>query len=268
MNDFALDINDTLVWRSDRVAAEALPLAAAQGLCDAATELRAPITGGSVFGTLLNDSLALAELGDAVHAAPYKAPPKAPILYIKPANTQVGHGAPIPVPAGAEGLWAGAALGVVIGKTACRVTAADAMAHIAGYTVVTDFSVPHDSFYRPALPCKVRDRSCAIGPWVRAQQQVTNPDNLAIRVEVDGKVCLEATTATLIRSVATLLCDVSEFMTLAPGDILLAGVPAGIPVVTAGQTVAVEIDQVGRLENRLVTATEFYQPMSQSGETL
>lgn len=268
MNDFALNINDTLVWHRDAIAAEALPLAAAQGLCDAACELRAPVTGGTVFGTLLNDSVALAELGDAVHADPYKAPPKAPILYIKPANTQVGHGAKIPLPEGEKGLWAGAALGIVIGKTACRVTPANAMAHIAGYTVVTDFSVPHDSFYRPALPCKVRDRSCAIGPWVRAQRQVADPDNLAIRIEVDGEVCLEATTATLIRSVATLLCDVSEFMTLAPGDILLAGVPAGIPVVTAGQTVTVDIDQVGRLENRLVTAAEFYQPMPQLGDTL
>ena len=104
---------------------------------------------GTVYGTLLNYHDALEALGEQVHAAPYKAAPKAPILYIKPRNTLVGHGDPILVPADAPELEMGATLGVVIGRTACRVHADQALDHVAGYTIVNDVSVPHASFYRP-----------------------------------------------------------------------------------------------------------------------
>ena len=75
---------------------------------------------GQVFGVLLNHRPALAALGDAVHAAPYKAPPRAPVLYLKPRNTQVGEGVAVEVPADVPALEVGAALGLVIGRTAAR----------------------------------------------------------------------------------------------------------------------------------------------------
>ncbi len=80
-----------------------------------------PPTRGTVYGTLLNHRDALVALGDQVNAAPYKAPPKAPILYIKPRNTVVGHRVPVVVPADVAELEMGATLGVVIGRTASRV---------------------------------------------------------------------------------------------------------------------------------------------------
>mgnify|MGYP003542233020 CR=1 FL=1 len=83
-----------------------------------------PPARGTVYGTLLNHRDALAALGEQVNAAPYKAPPKAPILYIKPRNTVVGHRVPAVVPADATELEMGATLGVVIGRTASRVNAA------------------------------------------------------------------------------------------------------------------------------------------------
>ncbi len=104
---------------------------------------------GTVYGTLLNYRGALAALGEAVHKPPYKAPPKAPVLYIKPANTWIGDGAPIPVPSDAEALQMGAALGVVIGRTACRVPVEAALDYVAGYVVVNDVSVPHDELLPP-----------------------------------------------------------------------------------------------------------------------
>lgn len=215
-----------------------------------------PPVAGTVYGALLNFRGALAALGDAVHAPPYHAPPKAPVLHVKPANTLIGHGAPIPVPEDAPELEIGASLAVVIGRTACRVSARDALAHVAGYTVANDLSVPHADHFRPAVRARCRDGFCPIGPWVVAARRVPDPDALAIRVFVDGEAVQEATTADLVRPVARLIADVTEFMTLSPGDVLLVGTPAGAPRARAGQRVAIAIDGVGRLENPLVAERE------------
>ena len=210
------------------------------------------LVSGTVYGVLLNYRGALAALGDAVRQPPYKAPPKAPVLYIKPANTWIGHGAPIPVPADADALEMGAALGVVLGRAACRVTAESALDHVAGYTVANDVSVPHDSYYRPSIRFKCRDGFCPIGPGIIDRVRVPDPDALAVRVFVDGALRQQNTTANLIRSTARLIADITEFMTLSPGDVLLTGVPENAPLARAGQRVAIEIEGVGRLENPLV----------------
>ena len=207
---------------------------------------------GVVYGTLLNHRAALQALGDAVNLPPYKAPPRAPVLYVKPRNTLSHHGADVLVPADAPLLEAGGTLGVVMARTACRVSEAEALDFVAGYTVLNDISVPHDSFYRPSLRFKVRDGFCPIGPTVVPRSQVANPDALQIRVEVDGKRVQQASTADMIRPLARLLAEVTEFMTLQPGDVLAVGVPHGAPRVRAGQTVTIEIEGVGRLQNRFV----------------
>src|ERR1700758_3062779 len=141
---------------------------------------RSPVTG-AVYGTLLNDRAALAALGEAVHAAPYKAPPKAPILYLKPRNTLAGHRARVAVPDDALGVEVGASLGIVIGRTATRVSAEQAFDYIAGYTLVADLSVPHASVYRPSVRFRARDGFCVIGPAVVAARHIAAPDNLAIK---------------------------------------------------------------------------------------
>lgn len=210
-----------------------------------------PPTRGTVYGTLLNNADALAALGDRVLAAPYKAPPRAPVLYIKPRNTLAGHRMPVVVPADVAELEIGATLGVVIGTTACRVAVADALAHVAGYTVVNDLSIPHESYYRPSLRFKCRDGFCPIGPSIVAKKLVSDP---IIRVEVDGVEVRRIGSGGLIRPVAQLIADVTEFMTLRPGDVLMTGVAANAPRARAGQRVAVTIDGVGRLETPLVAA--------------
>ena len=204
---------------------------------------------GTVYGVLLNYRGALAALGDAVSQPPYKAPPKAPVLYIKPANTRIGHGAPIPVPAEAPELEIGASLAVVIGRTACRVAPERALDHVAGYAIANDVSVPHESYYRPSIRFKCRDGFCPIGPRLIERREIANPDALAIRVLVDGVLKQENTTVNTIRQVARLIAEVTDFMTLSPGDILLTGVPEHAPRARAGQRVAIEIDGLGRLEN-------------------
>lgn len=210
-----------------------------------------PNPRGTVYGTLLNHRDALAALGDQVHAAPYKAPPKAPVLYIKPRNTWSQPGAAVAVPGDVPELEMGATLGLVIGRTACRVSAADAFSYVAGYVVMNDISVPHDSFYRPSIRHKCRDGFCPIGPVVPANALI-HPDNLAITVALDGVVVHRSSTAGMIRPVAQLLADVTEFMTLHPGDVLAVGVGAGSPRARAGQRVRITIEGVGQLEHTLV----------------
>src|SRR5690349_5562155 len=90
---------------------------------------------GVVYGTLLNHRPALAALGDAVNQPPYQAPPRAPVLYLKPRNTLAGDGDDVVVPSDAPELQVGASLGIVVGRTACRVPARDALDHVAGYTI-------------------------------------------------------------------------------------------------------------------------------------
>jgi len=206
---------------------------------------------GTVYGTLLNFRGALEALGDAVHQPPLKAPPKAPILYIKPRNTHAGDGDAVALPPGVDALEFGASLALVIGRTACRVAERDALEHVAAYAIVNDVSVPHPSYYRPALRFKCRDGFCPIGPTV-PRNAVEDPDALAIEVEVDGKIVQRDHTATLIRPVAKLLADVTEFMTLAPGDLLMVGVPAGAPRLRAGQRATIRIEQLGELRNHVV----------------
>ncbi|MEY2684456.1 MAG: hypothetical protein RJA09_1600 [Pseudomonadota bacterium] len=213
-----------------------------------------PVFRGTVYGTLLNHHSALAALGDQVHAAPYKAPPKAPVLYIKPRNTWAQPGAAVVVPDDAPELEMGATLGLVIGRTACRVTATDALSFVAGYVVMNDISVPHAAVYRPSMRFKCRDGFCPMGPVVPASATI-NPDALTITVAIDSTVVHRSSTVGLIRPVAQLLADVTEFMTLHPGDVLAVGVAAGAPLARAGQRVSIAIEGIGELEHTLVAET-------------
>lgn len=212
-----------------------------------------PVTG-VVYGTLLNFRGALAALGDSVHTPPYQAPPSAPILYIKPANTLAAHGSAVELAPGESAVEIGAALGIVIGRRATRIDAARADDYIAGYTVVSDVSVPHASYYRPAVRHKCRDGYCPIGPWVTPREAAGDPGALDIVVRINGEARQRNHTANLIRPVAQLLADVTAFMSLEAGDVLLAGVPEGAPLAGAGDSVEIEIARVGCLRHTVVAA--------------
>jgi 5-oxopent-3-ene-1,2,5-tricarboxylate decarboxylase / 2-hydroxyhepta-2,4-diene-1,7-dioate isomerase len=235
------------VLADHRIHLEAEPLARdvdareAGALLARGARCRPPV-GGAVYGTLLNDRAALEALGDAVNAAPYKAPPRAPVLYVKPRNTFAGHGAQVVVPDDEAGVQIGGSLGIVIGRTACRVSAEDALAFVAGYTIVADLCVPHASVYRPSVRFRARDGFCVIGPAVVARRHVDHADALGIAINIEGKETFRANTSASIRNVARLLADVTDFMTLAPGDVITLGVPHGAPVAHAGDTIHVEID--------------------------
>ncbi len=208
---------------------------------------------GVVYGTLLNHRSALAEVGAKASEPPYRGAPRAPVLYMKPRNTLALSGDAVEIPAGMSELEVGGCLGLVIGRTACRVPKAHALQHVAGYLLVNDVSVPHDSFYRPSIRFKARDGFCPLGPAVVPRDGI-DPDALSLRTLVDGVLVQTSSMAELVRSAATLLADVTEFMTLSPGDVLALGVARPAPRVRAGQRVDIVADALGCLSNEFVAA--------------
>jgi 5-oxopent-3-ene-1,2,5-tricarboxylate decarboxylase/2-hydroxyhepta-2,4-diene-1,7-dioate isomerase len=207
---------------------------------------------GTVYGALLNHRTALHALGDAVNQPPYNRPPQAPVLYLKPRNTLAADGEPVVVPPGVAELEIGASLGLVIGRPSSHLPEGKAIEHLAGYLIVNDVSVPHLQYYRPSIPFKARDGFCPLGPRVVSRAAIANPDALTIRIYVDGELRQTVTTSELVRPVAKLLADVTDFMTLLPGDVLATGVASPAPRLRAGQRACIEIEGLGRLENPFV----------------
>lgn len=203
---------------------------------------------GQVYGALLNDPADLAALGDAIHQPPYKAPPAHPVLHVRPRNTLAGNGDAVIVPAAFEQLQTGATLALLIGQPVCRAAKEQAAAAIAGVALANDLRVPHDSHYRPAVRFRARDGFCPIGPRVAALTELGCAlAALRLRVQVDGSAVQTIALDDWVRDAATLVADVSQFMTLHTGDLLMLGSHHGSPLVRAGQTVAIDaIDPQGQ----------------------
>jgi 5-oxopent-3-ene-1,2,5-tricarboxylate decarboxylase/2-hydroxyhepta-2,4-diene-1,7-dioate isomerase len=203
---------------------------------------------GVVFGVALNYRGQLDAWLPRFDKPPYQKPPQTPVLFIKTPNTVSADGAVIPLPAGLAALQPGPALGLVMGRRAHRLSAAEALDAVAGYVVANEVSLAEDTFYRPAIQAKCRDGFCPLGAMVPSAQ-VGNPHGLAIRVYVDGELKQQNNTANLITRIPELLEFMTSFMTLEAGDVVLTGVPEGRVDVAAGQTVTIEIERVGRLQN-------------------
>ncbi|WP_212632049.1 fumarylacetoacetate hydrolase family protein [Pseudomonas sp. KB-10] len=206
------------------------------------------VATGTLFGIALNYKGLLESRLAEFNEPPYQKPPVKPVLFIKTPNTRNGDGQAVVAPAG-ERLQPGPALGVVIGKTASRVAEQDALTHVAGYVIVNDFSLPEESYYRPAVKAKCRDGFCALSDEV---VELNDPHDLTLKLWVNGEVRQENTTANFVRSIPRLIAELSEFMTLHEGDVLITGTPEGRVDVQPGDEVIVEISGLGRLTNHIV----------------
>lgn len=213
-----------------------------------------PATTGTVFGIALNDKTLYAGLEAAFNDKPYVTPPTRPVLHIKTPNTHIGYGAAIPAPADGTTIYAGPSLGIVIGKRATRVSEAEALEFVGGYTVVNEVSLAETSFYRPAVKAKCRDGFCPIGPWMVDAADVANPNALSIVTSVNGEKTHATNTDQLRYGVAELVSYLSSFMTLEVGDLIIAGTPERRPslALKAGDRVSIDIEAVGVLENPVV----------------
>lgn len=202
---------------------------------------------GTVYGVVLNDRGSLARFGATLDAAPYKGAPKAPAMYLKPANTVVGDGATARLPKGESAVEIGATVGIVIGAPAARLSADATADVVAGYLLVADLSLPHASYYRPAIREKCFDGACPVAATVVPAARVGTLGALTLTTFVDGVPVGERSLGELVRDVPRLLADVTEFMTLSVGDLLLVGVEYQAPQAAVGSRVRIEAGPLGSL---------------------
>lgn len=207
---------------------------------------------GTVYGVLLNFRGELQALAPQMNEPPYKAAPRAPVLYIKPANTWSAQGAAIALPASVPQVEIGATIAMVMGQDAQEVNAGDTLKHIAGYVLMNDLSVPHASFYRPPVKYKCLDGFLGVGPACIAAQAAGDPSRFTLEVRVNGALKQSLDFANLARNAAQLLADVSDFMTLQRGDILMLGCDAGRPLARAGDRIEIAAPGFQALHNTLV----------------
>ena len=213
------------------------------------------LAAGTVYGVLLNSKDEWAAWTAQMNEPPYKAPPQAPVLYIKTANTWSACGATIAMPARAPEVEIGASLALVIGTPAHQVSTDHALAHVGGYVLVNDLSLPHASYYRPPVKYKNLDGFLGIGPRCATPDEVGDPNRLRLEVRVDGQLQQTVDLGRMLRPAAQLIADVSEFMTLRHGDVLLLGLGDRRPLARAGQHVEIRaagLDALGVLTNTLV----------------
>ena len=177
-----------------------------------------------------------------------------PLVFLKGPGSLVGHQGHTRRPAGVAFMHYECELAVVIGRPAKGVKAADAMAHVAGYTVCNDYAVRDhlENWYRPNLRVKNRDGGTVLGPWFVPAADVPDPHALQLRTRVNGRITQQGNTAQMIHGVPALIEYLSSFMTLQPGDVLLTGTPDGVVNVAEGDEVVCEIDGIGRLVNHIV----------------
>ncbi|RUL88124.1 fumarylacetoacetate hydrolase family protein [Tautonia sociabilis] len=192
-----------------------------------------------------------------------------PYVFMKPASTVIGHGDEVVIPSiSPDGIDWECELGVVIGAECKRVSEADALRFVAGYTVLNDVS---DRGFRPNPGRKPRERDaffdwlhgkwhdtfCPMGPCVRSADSLADPQRLAVRLWVDDERMQDGNTAQMIFPVAAIVSFISSIVTLQPGDVIGTGTPSGTGkgrgrFLKPGQVMTAEIEGIGRLVNPVV----------------
>jgi ureidoglycolate lyase len=203
-------------------------------------------------------------LNYADHAAEsgLKVPPE-PVVFMKATSAICGPDDEVEIPRGSEQTDWEVELGVVIGKPAKYVDEADALDHVAGYCVINDVSERDFQTKRSGqwTKGKSHDTFGPIGPWLVTKDEVPDPQNLAMWLEVDGHRYQDGSTRTMVYGVAFLVSYLSRFMSLQPGDIISTGTPPGVgmgrkpPVfLRAGQTIRLGVEGLGEQTQRTVQA--------------
>lgn len=189
--------------------------------------------------------------------------PSEPVLFLKPTSALCGPHDDVEIPRGAEKTDWEVELGIVIGKTAKYVSEADALEHVAGYCVVNDVSERAFQLERGGQwdKGKAHDTFAPLGPWLVTADEVADPQDLSLWLEVDGHRYQDGSTRTMIFGVAHLVSYISQFMSLHPGDVISTGTPPGVgfgqrPQVylRAGQVMTLGISGLGEQRQRTVAA--------------
>ena len=218
-------------------------------------KLLAPLIPTDILCIGLNYREHAAESGSAI--------PTNPMLFIKSSNTLNNPFDPIPLPRRSDQIAYVGELAVIIGKTAKDVSRKNALDYVLGYTCANDVSA-RDWQREKSLGGgqfargKSFDGFCPLGPWIVTRDEIPNPNALHLKTTLNGQIMQDHTTGDMIFDVPELIASLSSTMTLRPGAVILTGTPQGVgfarkpPVwMKDGDTVVIEIEKIGRLENPL-----------------
>ncbi|MFF2201850.1 fumarylacetoacetate hydrolase family protein [Streptomyces sp. NPDC058145] len=192
-------------------------------------------------------------------------PPTEPVIFFKAPDTVVGPNDTVLVPRGSSKTDWEVELAVVVGRTARYLESAeDGLAHVAGYAVAHDvsereFQIERGGTWDKGKNCETFN---PLGPWLVTADEVPDPQALALKLWVNGELKQDGTTAEQIFPVGEVVCYVSQFMTLYPGDVINTGTPAGValgrpdpkPFLRAGDVVELEVEGLGRQRQELQNA--------------
>lgn len=215
-----------------------------------------PVGGTGKFVAIgLNYADHAAETGAAV--------PPEPVVFLKATSCIVGPNDDVEIPRGSVKTDWEVELGVVIGSTAKYVPLDSALDHVAGYCVVNDVSERDFQMNRSGTwdKGKGHDGFGPVGPWLVTRDEVPDPQDLRLWLEVDGRRYQDGSTRTMVYGVAFLVHYLSQFMTLHPGDLICTGTPPGVglgqkpPVfLKPGQTMRLSVEGLGVQTQRTVQA--------------
>ncbi|WP_294319601.1 fumarylacetoacetate hydrolase family protein [uncultured Sphingomonas sp.] len=170
-------------------------------------------------------------LNYADHAAESNLPvPSEPMMFMKALSSLTGPNDDVMLPRGSTHTDWEVELAVVIGKTARYVSKEDALGHVAGYTIANDVSERFNQKQRGTQWSKGKghDSFCPVGPWLVTPDELGDPQDLAMFLDVNGDRMQTGNTRTMIFGVAELISYVSEYITLYPGDLMITGTPPGV----------------------------------------
>jgi 2-keto-4-pentenoate hydratase/2-oxohepta-3-ene-1,7-dioic acid hydratase in catechol pathway len=204
-------------------------------------------------------------LNYADHAAESNLPiPAEPVVFNKWTSAVVGPNDNVKIPRGSQKTDWEVELGVVIGKAGAYIEEKDALSHIAGYCVINDVSEREYQIERGGTWDKGKgcDTFGPIGPWLVTRDEISNPNNLNLWLEVDGKRYQNGNTSTMIFTVPFIIAYLSKFMSLQPGDVISTGTPPGVGMgvkpaavyLRAGQTMRLGIDGLGEQQQQTINA--------------
>jgi ureidoglycolate lyase len=190
--------------------------------------------------------------------------PTEPVVFSKATSALVGPNDPVMLPKDSrKGDWE-VELGIIIGRRACHVEEGQALDYVAGYCVVNDVSEREYQLERGGSWDKGKgfDTFGPIGPWVVTRDEVADPQNLSLWLEVDGHRYQNGSTKTMVFGVAKLVSYVSQCMSLQPGDVISTGTPPGVgmgvkpnPVyLKPGQTIRLGIEGLGEQTQKTYAA--------------
>jgi 5-oxopent-3-ene-1,2,5-tricarboxylate decarboxylase/2-hydroxyhepta-2,4-diene-1,7-dioate isomerase len=184
--------------------------------------------------------------------------PELPALFLKPQSALIGHRGTVLAPPWSQYLHYEVELVAIIGHRCRNIKAEHALEMVAGYTIGNDVTIRDHigNYFRPPLIGKGWDTFGPVGPWMVTPDEAPDPQNAELRAYVNGELRQQGNTKNLIYSLAEMIEYTSMIMTLEPGDQIWTGTPKGISHVHIGDTMLMEIEGIGSLENSVANGPE------------